>query len=62
MKRVPKDEESSKNRNLKVSESREIEERNNVYSCANGKQQLKLVNRMLIVTPKAQAPYLEERF
>lgn len=54
------DAKSDKSRNLKVSESREIEERNNVYSRANGKQQFEFVNRMLIVTPEAQAPYLEE--
>lgn len=51
---------SDKGRNLKVSESREIAERKNVYSRANGKQQLEFVDRMLKVTPEAQAPYLEE--
>lgn len=51
---------SHKGRNLKVSESREIAERKNVYSRANGKQQLELVNRMFKVTPEAQAPDLEE--
>jgi len=55
-----KDEKSDKDRNLKESESREIEERNNVYSRANGKQQFEFVNRMLKVTPEAQAPYLEK--
>lgn len=50
-----------KDRNLKESESRKIEEWNNVQSCANGKQQFEFVNRMLKVTPEAQAPYLEER-
>lgn len=33
-----------------------------MYSCANGKQQFELVNRMLVVTPESQTPYLEERF